>query len=224
MATSWLYSTFLLPSLLRLCGPQNGCAQINVTIPRCCCRPSASVRVDKTIYSYGLSDSTLSTSSTTAPMAPNIHNVVSYFETIRFGLKKYDLVEEINSDLSIILKLNWNANINQTDLNRNNFNGNDFVQNVALVNGEAHELEPLTTSSSRLATAKYRPPSDAADAGRHVKQIHFPTTALLAPDERRTEIVHIETMNSDMLLHWPLPWFNSIQLDLILSPFKNHQA
>lgn len=71
---------------------------------------------------------------------------------------------------------------------------------MALVNGETHELEPLTASSSRVATAKYRSPSDTADAGRHVRQIHFPTTALLAPDDRPTEIVHIETMNSDILI------------------------
>jgi len=143
MATSWLYSTFFLPSLLRLCGPQDGCTQINVAIPHCCCRSSASVRVDKTIYSYGLSDSTLSTSSTTAPAASNIHNV-----------------------------------------------------NLALVNGEAHELEPLTTSSSRLATAKYRPSSDG------VRQIHFPPTALLAPDGQRStvEMVHIETISSDVFV------------------------
>lgn len=82
MTTSWLYSTFLLPSLLRLCGPQDGCTQIKVPIAGCCRRragrrtpSSSSVRADKSVYSYGLSDSTLSTSSTTAPANYVVGNV-----------------------------------------------------------------------------------------------------------------------------------------------------
>ena len=70
MVTSWIYSTFFLSSMLRVCGPQNGCAQIH--LPRCaqclyCCCQSSPTHVDKTVYSYGLSESTLSTSSTSYP-------------------------------------------------------------------------------------------------------------------------------------------------------------
>ncbi|KZS03479.1 Protein dispatched [Daphnia magna] len=70
MITSWIYSTLFLPSMLRVCGPQNGCSQIRC--PSCahcfrCCCPNSPTHVDKTVYSYGLSESTLSTSSTSCP-------------------------------------------------------------------------------------------------------------------------------------------------------------
>jgi hypothetical protein len=80
MMTSWIYSTLLLPSMLRVCGPQNGCSQIRC--PNCttscfyCCCPNSPTHVDKTVYSYGLSESTLSTSSTSCPNPnPNISTV-----------------------------------------------------------------------------------------------------------------------------------------------------
>lgn len=73
MITSWLYSTLFLPSLLRVCGPQRGFAQIKcpscASCLFCCCAPSTTRHVDKTVYSYGLSESTVSTSSTTCPNA-----------------------------------------------------------------------------------------------------------------------------------------------------------
>lgn len=77
MVTSWIYSTLLLPSMLRVCGPQNGCAQIRC--PNCanlfyCCCQASPAHVDKTVYSYGLSESTLSTSSMSCPN-PNIATV-----------------------------------------------------------------------------------------------------------------------------------------------------
>ena len=37
MATSWIYSTLLLPSMLRVCGPQNECAQIRCPDCASCC-------------------------------------------------------------------------------------------------------------------------------------------------------------------------------------------
>lgn len=71
MIASWLYSTLFLPSMLRVLGPQHGCAQIRcpscASCFFCCCTPSRTRHVDKTVYSYGLSESTVSTSSTTCP-------------------------------------------------------------------------------------------------------------------------------------------------------------
>lgn len=170
MITSWIYSTLFLPSMLRVCGPQNGCAQIKC--PNCtncfyCCCQSSPTHVDKTVYSYGLSESTLSTSSTSCP------------------------------------------NPNPTT-------------NIATVHGETHELEPLTSSHrvKAVRTNQHRPRSGSlvassnndqpvvgvagtsvvTKAGRKMRKISLPSTALLVSDtnHREPEVVCIETQNSDM--------------------------
>lgn len=61
MTVSWLYSTLFFQSLLRLFGPQGRFGQFRYPSLRCC-TPSSS-HVDKTAYSYALSESTMSTSS-----------------------------------------------------------------------------------------------------------------------------------------------------------------
>ena len=69
MVTSWIYSTLFLPSMLRICGPQHGFSQLRCcpawSCLYCCClaRPTSPTHhFDKTVYSYGLSESTMSTS------------------------------------------------------------------------------------------------------------------------------------------------------------------
>ncbi|GAB6020682.1 hypothetical protein CHUAL_003351 [Chamberlinius hualienensis] len=61
MTTSWIYSTLFFQSLLRLFGPQKHFGQFKYPSFNCC-TPSVP-HIDKTIYSYALSESTMSTSS-----------------------------------------------------------------------------------------------------------------------------------------------------------------
>ena len=79
MTVSWIYSTFFLGSLLRIGGPQHGFGQFSY--PRfdknCCLNGDGSSagsgavdRVDKTVYTNVLSESTLSTSSTVCALHP----------------------------------------------------------------------------------------------------------------------------------------------------------
>ena len=62
MAVSWLYSTFFFQSMLRILGPQGGFGQFHWPSLDCCAGSNRE-HVDKTIYS--MSESTLSSSSTT---------------------------------------------------------------------------------------------------------------------------------------------------------------
>lgn len=62
MATSWIYSTLFFQSLLLLWGPQKLFGQFRY--PRLnCCSSVTGTHLDKTVYSYTLSESTMSTSS-----------------------------------------------------------------------------------------------------------------------------------------------------------------
>ena len=173
MITSWLYATLFLPSMLRICGPQRGFSQIRIPCKCpswvfCCCRrmmtsPSHHQHIDKTVYSHGLSESTMSTSSA-------CHN----------------------------------PNANQT------------TQSSL---GEAHELEPLTTSHRNKAIKNNRPRSGSlvATCKEHhtskdtrtgatgdtemiskMRKISLPSTALLTAENHEPRVVCIETHNSDM--------------------------
>ncbi|XP_046373022.1 protein dispatched homolog 1-like isoform X1 [Haliotis rufescens] len=61
---AWIYSTFFFQSLLRTIGPQGGFGQFHWPASDCC-SPSAREHVDKTVYA--MSESTLSSSSTSNP-------------------------------------------------------------------------------------------------------------------------------------------------------------
>lgn len=67
MSISWIYSTFFFQALLRSFGPQGGFGQFHWPSLDCC-SPSHREHVDKTIYA--LSESTLSSSSTSYPNHP----------------------------------------------------------------------------------------------------------------------------------------------------------
>lgn len=80
MSVSWIYSTFFLGSLLRVGGPQHGFGQFSYpNLHKTCCingdgrsgGSSAVNRVDKTVYTNVLSESTLSTSSTVCALHPS---------------------------------------------------------------------------------------------------------------------------------------------------------
>ena len=64
ISASWIYSTFFFQSLLRIIGPQGGFSQFHWPASDCC-SSSPHEHVDKTVYA--LSESTLSSSSTSNP-------------------------------------------------------------------------------------------------------------------------------------------------------------
>lgn len=78
MTVSWIYSTFFLGSLLRVGGPQHGFGQFSYPrFDKNCLNGEGSSagsgavdRVDKTVYTNVLSESTLSTSSTVCALHP----------------------------------------------------------------------------------------------------------------------------------------------------------
>uniref|UniRef100_T1JPJ7 SSD domain-containing protein n=1 Tax=Strigamia maritima TaxID=126957 RepID=T1JPJ7_STRMM len=75
MVTSWIYSTFFFQSILRFIGPENKLLQLEYPTVSCCCETTAEVRIDKTVYNYAVSESTLSTSSASYPNPGNANEI-----------------------------------------------------------------------------------------------------------------------------------------------------
>ncbi|XP_066965917.1 protein dispatched [Macrobrachium rosenbergii] len=74
-AASYVYSTFFYLPLLRVFGPESGCGQLSYPQLTCsqCCSQGSQPHVDKTVYHQAfMSESTLSTSSTSCP-PPQTH-------------------------------------------------------------------------------------------------------------------------------------------------------
>ena len=74
-AASYIYSTFFYLPLLRVFGPESGCGQLSYPNLNCsqCCSQGSQPHVDKTVYHQAfMSESTLSTSSTSCP-PPQTH-------------------------------------------------------------------------------------------------------------------------------------------------------
>lgn len=72
---SYIYATLFYLPLLRIFGPESGCGQLSYPQLRCCscCSQGSQPHVDKTVYQQAfMSESTLSTSSTSCP-APQTH-------------------------------------------------------------------------------------------------------------------------------------------------------
>lgn len=168
MATSWIYSTLFLPSMLRICGPQNGFAQIRCPVNCCascfyCCCPSSPTHVDKTVYSYGLSESTLSTSSTSCPNPNPINSIATTVHN--FPAAETHELEPL------------------TSCNR--------------VGKVVRSVQHRPRSGS-LVNSDQEQPAMANKTGRKMRKISLPSTALLVSDGREPEVVCIETQNSDM--------------------------
>ncbi|CAG0886573.1 unnamed protein product [Darwinula stevensoni] len=68
MSLSYIYSTIFFLSLLSVAGPEKDCTQLHLSKSSCssCCRSTVKDHADKTRYNFGLSESTLSTSSAPA--------------------------------------------------------------------------------------------------------------------------------------------------------------
>lgn len=178
MITSWLYSTLFLTSLLRLCGPQYGCTQFRcpncVSCFYCCCRPSHSSpthHVDKTVYSYGLSESTLSTSSTTCPN-PNALPSAAHGETHE--------LEPLTTSHRVKSAGRQNRP-RSGSLAANSTNAGPSAGITA------------TNSTATVTTGNLKP-------SHKTRKISLPSTALLvsASGDREPEVLCIETQNSDM--------------------------
>lgn len=74
-ASSYIYATLFYLPLLRIFGPESGCGQLSYPKLQCCscCTQGSQPHVDKTVYQQAfMSESTLSTSSTSCP-APQTH-------------------------------------------------------------------------------------------------------------------------------------------------------
>lgn len=74
-AVSYIYATLFYLPLLRIFGPESGCGQLSYPKLQCCscCTQGSQPHVDKTVYQQAfMSESTLSTSSTSCP-APQTH-------------------------------------------------------------------------------------------------------------------------------------------------------
>jgi hypothetical protein len=181
MVTSWIYSTLFLPSLLRVCGPQNGCSQIPSSSCLgsgcccCCCPAGPTQHVDKTVYSYGLSESTLSTSSTSCPN-PNSNISTVHCET--HELEPLTSSHRVKAVRSV---------------------GNNRPRSGSLVAANDHHSSGSTTAAATPASAAVT----LIQNGRKMRKISLPsTTALLVAEahdhHREPQVVCIETLNSDM--------------------------
>ncbi|XP_063596522.1 protein dispatched-like [Penaeus indicus] len=74
-SASYIYATLFYLPLLRIFGPESGCGQLSYPQVHCCscCTQNSQPHVDKTVYQQAfMSESTLSTSSTSCP-APQTH-------------------------------------------------------------------------------------------------------------------------------------------------------
>lgn len=71
---AWLYATFFFQALLRVAGPHGGFGQFHWPVIDCCSPGRSRERIDKTVYS--MSESTLSSSSTSAREHMHGHNYV----------------------------------------------------------------------------------------------------------------------------------------------------
>ena len=179
MSVSWLYSTFFLPSLLRIMGPERGCAQMaspnclaccSSSCASCCCGSASATHVDKTVYSYGLSESTLSTSSASCPN-PNASALAA--ET---------------HELEPL-----------TTVSRGICKTKNRPRSVSLVVAAVHQPQTATQKSAgATATNSGGRVASIATGGRKMRKISLPSAALLADD--RPEMVDIETTeNSDLI-------------------------
>lgn len=161
MVTSWLYSTLFLTSLLRLCGPQHGCTQMRCppcisSCCSCCCQTTPSSpthHIDKTVYSYGLSESTLSTSSTSCPNPNAQHGETHELEPLTTGSHRIKGVRRPRSS-SMAAAVNGTDSINSPAQNSSAINN----QNNVVKTEETSRKVSLPSTALLASSADYREP------------------------------------------------------------------